>query len=164
MKNNITVSLLPVSRQKLPFFSRGLNKYNKFRKTILYLMLFAAIGIFFSCSAQSRLSSRLTSEWTIEKFEVIEASGGASTVENAGTITFRSNGKGKQSFTTAIAHAGQSVDSEFQWENTAQTVTINATNAEHPKVWIVVNSKQSRQEWYSTDSKGNVQIMHLKKK
>ena len=164
MKNIVAINHVPHGKQTPSLYSLNLNNLKKMRKIFFFLMLFAALVVFSSCTAQSRFSSRLTSEWTIEKFEAREASGGKSTVENAGTITFRSNGKGTQSFTTAIAHAGQSTDADFQWENTANTVTINAANAEHPKVWIVVTSQRGRQEWYSTDSMGNVQVMHLKKK
>ncbi len=117
-----------------------------------------------SCSAQRKLSSRLSAEWTIARFEVREAGGGSTTIDNAGTITFRSNGKGAQSFTTAIAHAGQVVDAEFRWENTTNTVTIRTIDAQYPKVWIVVNSSRGKQEWYSTDGSGNVQVMLLEKK
>jgi len=164
MKNNVAVSQVRLGRQKPPFYMLILNHFKEVRKNYFHLMLLATLLLFSACTAQSRLSSRLTSEWTIEMFEAREASGSATTVENAGTITFHSNGEGTQSFTTAVAHAGQTVDSDFQWENTEQTVTINAANAEHPKVWIVVNSQRSRQEWYSTDSLGNIQVMHLKKK
>jgi hypothetical protein len=117
-----------------------------------------------SCSAQGRLASRISAEWDIEKYESRTATGSSTVVENAGTITFRSNGRGTQSFTTAIAHGGQSADSEFRWENTSRTVSIKSPDAQYPKVWIVVESGRSKQEWYSTDSQGNVQIMHLRKK
>ncbi len=164
MKNMIALSPKNIGRQNPSVNSSNLKKFKQVRKNYFFLMLFATLVIFSSCTAQSRLSSRLTTEWEIEEFEVREADGGATTVENAGTIAFESNGEGTQSFTTAVAHAGESVDSDFQWENTARTITINASNAEHPKVWIVVKSQRGRQEWYSTDSEGGLQIMHLKRK
>jgi len=122
------------------------------------------IIILASCSAQKKLSSRLSAEWTIARFEVRTPGGSNSIIENAGSITFRNNGRGAQSFTTAIAHAGQAVDTEFRWENTANTVTIRTIDAQYPKVWIVVKSSKGKQEWYSTDSSGNVQVMLLEKK
>ncbi|MFN2396291.1 MAG: hypothetical protein ABR597_11450 [Bacteroidales bacterium] len=133
------------------------NKLNTF------IITFSVI-ILASCSAQNQLSSRLTSEWEVARFEVRTPGGSNSIIENAGSITFRSNGRGAQSFTTAIAHAGQAVDTEFRWKNTANTVTIRTIDAEYPKVWIVVNSGKGKQEWYSTDSSGNVQVMLLEKK
>ncbi len=117
-----------------------------------------------SCSAQGRLASRLSAEWDIEKFESRTATGSSTIVENAGTITFMSNGRGNQSFTTAIAHGGLSSGSEFRWENTSKTVTIKSPDAQYPKVWIVVDSGRNKQEWYSTDRQGDVQVMHLRKK
>lgn len=133
------------------------NKLNTFVITSLIIILV-------SCSAQNKLSSRLIAEWDIARFEVRTPDGSNSILENAGRITFRNNGRGTQSFTTAIAHAGQLVDSEFRWENTVNTVTIRTIDAEYPKVWIVVNSSKAKQEWYSTDSSGNVQVMLLEKK
>lgn len=117
-----------------------------------------------SCTAQGRLSSRLTAEWEIEKYESRTADESTTAIENAGSIVFRSNGRGTQSFATAIAHAGETSGSDFTWTNTSQTVSIKSPETEYPKVWIVVESGRNTQKWYSTDSRGNVQIMHLKKK
>jgi hypothetical protein len=129
-------------------------------KITLIILAFALA----SCSAQGRLASRISAEWDIEKFESRTTNGSSTVVENAGTITFRSNGRGMQSFTSAIAHGGLATDSEFRWENTANTVSIKSPDAQYPKVWIIVSSGRSKQEWYSTDSQGNVQIMHLRKR
>jgi len=130
---------------------------------VKFLIIVLAVALT-SCTAAGRLSTRITAEWDIEKYETRNAGGSSTVVENAGTITFRGNGRGTQSFTTAIAHGGQGADSEFRWENTAQTVSIKSPDAQYPKVWIVVESGRNRQEWYSTDSQGNVQIMHLRKR
>lgn len=164
MKNYILGKQAHSSSQKSPLNPLHIFNSRILGKNYIYLMLIASIALFSACSAQSRLSTRLTDEWTIEKFEVREVDKEPITTDNAGTITFHSNGEGIQSFTTAIASGGQSADSEFQWKNTARTVTINASNAEYPKVWIVVKSQTGTQEWYSTDSMGNVQIMYLRKK
>ena len=129
-------------------------------KITLIILAFALA----SCTAQGRLASRISAEWDIEKYESRTANGSSTIVENAGTITFMSNGRGNQSFTTAIAHGGQSSESEFRWENTAKTVSIISQDAQYPRVWIVVESGRSKQEWYSTDGQGNVQVMHLRKK
>ncbi|MBW6478931.1 MAG: hypothetical protein K0B37_05830 [Bacteroidales bacterium] len=129
-------------------------------KITLIILAFALA----SCTAQGRFASRISAEWDIEKYESRTVSGSSTVVENAGTITFRSNGRGIQSFTTAVAHGGQAADSEFRWENTEKTVSIMSPDAQFPKVWIVVESGRSKQEWYSTDGQGNVQIMHLRKK
>lgn len=117
-----------------------------------------------SCSAQNRLASRISAEWDIEKYEVRTTNGSSTSIENAGSIIFHSNGRGTQTFTTAVAHSGQVSDSEFRWENTEATVSIKSRDAQYPKVWIVVDSGSSKQKWYSTDDQGNVQVMHLKKK
>lgn len=154
-----------INTQKLIHIYFTLNLINKQMKNKLntFVIIFFVI-IMASCSAQNRLASRLSEEWTVARFEVRTSGGSNSIIENAGSITFRNNGRGTQSFTTAIAHAGQLVDSEFRWENTANTVTIRTIDAEYPKVWIVVNSSKTKQEWYSADNSGNVQVMLLEKK
>jgi hypothetical protein len=127
--------------------------------------IIAVIAILFaSCTAQSRLATRISAEWEIEKYENRTAGGSISSIENAGTIIFNNNGRGTQAFTTAIAHGGQSSGSDFRWTNTANTVSITSQEAQFPKVWIIVESGRSKQKWFSTDSEGNVQVMDLKKK
>ncbi len=133
-------------------------------KRKIYLPVVALLIIFAACSPQSRLSSRLTAEWNVVKFESRSPDGSSSTIENAGTLIFRSGGQGTQSFTSAIAFAGEEVANEFEWKNTERTLSIKAKDAEVPKVWIVVKSQRTKQEWYSTDSSGNVQVMHIEKK
>lgn len=133
------------------------------KKIIRLLIVALAIVMLASCSSQQMLSSQLKTEWNIEKFESRDADGGTTTIENAGSIIFRNDEEGIQSFNSAIIHGGAAAEQEFTWENTANTVTIKSKEVEAPKVWIVVNSKRTEQEWYSTDSQGNVQVMHLKK-
>ena len=130
---------------------------------IKIIMIVFALALV-SCSAQSKFASKITAEWDIEKYEVRTTNGSSTSIENAGSITFRSNGRGTQTFTTAVAHEGQVSDSEFRWENTEATVSIKTQDAQYPKVWIVVHSGSTKQRWYSSDEQGNVQVMHLKKK
>ncbi len=129
----------------------------------LWIIVVAALFLTF-CSLQGRLESKLTNEWRIERFEQREAGEETVVIENAGTITLSSGGRGSQSFTTAIVHAGSSAASDFTWKNSERAVTIKTEDAEYPKVWIVVEPGRTKQLWYSTDSKGNLQIMELKKK
>ncbi|TVQ15625.1 MAG: hypothetical protein EA361_05485 [Bacteroidetes bacterium] len=132
------------------------------RKAFLPLVILLVFII--GCTQQSRLSSRLSAEWNIAKFEARTFEGSTSSIENAGTLVLRSNGRGTQSFTSSIAHAGDQASTDFEWNNTDRTVSIMAQGASVPKIWIVVDSSRSKQLWYSTDSSGNVQIMHLEKK
>jgi hypothetical protein len=134
-------------------------------KRKINIVIFSLVALFLaSCSAQSRLASRIGGEWEIEKYENRTAGGSTSSIENAGTIIFNSNGRGTQAFTTAIAHGGQSSGSDFRWTNTVNTVSITSQESQYPKVWIIVESGRNKQRWFSTDSEGNVQVMNLKKK
>lgn len=133
-------------------------------KRTAFLPIVILLVLITGCTQQSRLTSRLSAEWNIAKFEARTFEGSTSSTENAGTLILRSNGKGTQSFTSSIAHAGEQADTDFEWNNRDNTVSIMAEGASVPKIWIVVDSRRSKQLWYSTDSSGNVQIMHLEKK
>ncbi len=133
-------------------------------KTVRKVFFLALPLLLFSCSAQQMLTSRLTGEWTIEKFEVRNADGSTSSMENAGTITFMENGRGTQSFSSTIAHLDAENTGDFRWTNTSETVSITGENASHPKAWIIMSSKRNTQHWRSTDGQGNIQIMKLRKK
>ena len=133
-------------------------------KVLTKLVMAISILALASCSAQRQLTSRLTGEWEIEKYEVRRADGGSTTLENAGNIQFRGNGRGTQTFTSAIAQMDAVTTGDFRWSNDAQTVYITGERAAHRKAWIIVESKRNSQHWRSTDSEGNLQIMHLRKK
>ncbi len=131
----------------------------------LRMVLFLVLPLFlFSCSAQLKLASRLSGEWAIEEFEVINADGSTSRMENAGTITFMANGRGTQTFSSTIAHLDAVNTGDFRWTNTSETVSITGKDSSYPKAWIIMSSKRNTQHWRSTDGQGNVQVMKLRKK
>ena len=133
-------------------------------KTIVkILLLLITLGLS-SCSAQRQLASRLEGEWLIEEYEVLFANGSETRMENAGTIVFFSNGRGQQTFTSAITQVDASNTGDFRWDNTANVVFIWGQQAQFRKAWIIVNSSRNNQLWRSTDTEGNVQSMELTRK
>jgi len=126
-------------------------------------LLIAAVGMV-SCSAQRQLASRLTGEWLIEEYEVLLANGSETKMENAGTIIFNRNGRGQQTFTSAITQIDATNTGDFRWDNTADVVFIWGSGAQFRKAWIIVNSSRNKQLWRSTDAEGNVQTMKLVRK
>lgn len=133
-------------------------------KTFSRLLLVITSLTMISCSAQRQVASRITGDWTIEEYIVLLANGTETKMENAGTITFLRNGRGQQTFSTAITHIDATSNGEFRWDNTAHVVFIWGTAVQYRKAWIIVNSSRSKQVWRSTDSEGNVQSMHLKRR
>jgi hypothetical protein len=133
-------------------------------KTITRIILLVATLAMVSCSAARQLASRLEGEWMIEEYEVYFANNTETKMENAGTIIFYRNGRGQQTFTSAITQIDATNTGDFRWDNTADVVFIWGQGAMFRKSWIIVNSSRNSQLWRSTDNEGNVQTMKLKRK
>lgn len=133
-------------------------------KTSIKIILLVTTFVMVSCSAARQLASRIEGEWEIEKYEVLLANGNETKMENAGTIIFYRNGRGQQTFTSAITQLVATNTGDFRWDNTGDVVFIWGQGALYRKAWIVVDSSRNKQVWRSTDSEGNVQAMTLKKK
>jgi len=134
------------------------------KRNLFTLILLTGFIILSSCSAQRQLTSKMVGDWNIDKYEIRSPGGERAVIENAGTINFSGGSQGSQTFTTAIIHAGSDAQKEFTWENTTRTISIKSASSEYPKNWIVVKDGKRKQQWYSTDDTGNVQVMHLSKK
>lgn len=133
-------------------------------KASLQFLAIIALIAFSSCSAQRQLSNRIEGEWAIERYHVLQTNGSESTLENVGTIIFNSNGRGTQTFTSAISQIDSDNTGEFRWDNTVDAVFITGQNASNRKAWLIIESSRNSQKWGSTDSEGTVQIMQLRKK
>ncbi len=133
-------------------------------KTLIKLFSFTMLLVLVSCSSQRQMASRLEGEWVIDSYKTMMNNGSNTTLENAGTIVFHSNGRGSQTFTNAIAQIDAENTGDFQWENESGIVFITGDNANYRKAWIVMNSSRNSQHWRSTDDRGNVQIMLLERK
>lgn len=132
-------------------------------KTTSRIILLVATLVMVSCSAARQLASRIEGEWVIEKYEVLLANGNETKMENAGTIIFYRNGRGQQTFTSAITQLDATNTGDFRWDNTGEVIFIWGQGAQFRKAWIVVESSRNKQVWRSTDTEGNVQAMTLRK-
>ncbi|MBW6499509.1 MAG: hypothetical protein K0B09_14060 [Bacteroidales bacterium] len=133
-------------------------------KTTTKIILLVATLAMVSCTAARQLASRIEGEWVIEEYEVLFANGSETKMENAGTIIFYRNGRGQQTFTSAITQLDASNTGDFRWDNTGEVIFIWGQGAQFRKAWIVVDSTRNKQVWRSTDNEGNVQAMTLRKK
>ncbi len=133
-------------------------------KTATKVVLLIATLAMVSCSAARQMASRIEGEWVIEEYEVLLANGNETKMENAGTIIFYRNGRGQQTFTSAITQLDATNTGDFRWDNTGEVIFIWGQGAQFRKAWIVVESSRNKQVWRSTDTEGNVQAMTLRKK
>lgn len=126
-----------------------------------YLMLVLLLP---SCTLQSQMTSQLSGEWVIESYELLQANGVESRQSNVGTIFFERNGQGSQSFSSNIEQANAGKPGEFHWQAGTRTVFIKGNDSDTRKAWFITNSTRSTQHWRTTDDKGNVEVMILRKK
>ena len=129
------------------------------------LLIIASSVIFVACSAQKKLAGQVSGEWVIEYYENKKPDENSATMTNIGSITFHKDGSGSKSISYSIMGSDYVDSKSFQWNNTDNTVTITGHDESMiSKSWIVLKSSSKSQDWRSTDSQGNVQIMKLRKK
>lgn len=129
------------------------------------LLIIASSVIFVACSAQKKLAGQVSGEWVIEYYENKKPDESSATMTNIGSITFHKDGSGSKSISYSIMGSDYVDSKSFQWNNTDNTVTITGHDESMiSKSWIVLKSSSKSQDWRSTDSQGNVQIMKLRKK
>jgi hypothetical protein len=51
----------------------------------------------------------------------------------------------------------------FKWTATDQYVTIESSNSDFDKTWIIFKNKAKFQQWKSTDGKNQIQVLELVK-
>lgn len=130
-------------------------------RTPLTCLIVVFMAFFFSSCAH-----KLVGTWQVEKYETISnAEQNQVTVNNIGTMTFQSNGKGKKDLKFSVMGVEQTDNAEFEWSATEKLVTIksNNQNSEFSKAWILVSNKRGYQKWEATDGAGKAQFIELKK-
>jgi hypothetical protein len=129
-------------------------------------ILVSTLLLLSSCSLirQRQLSSRLTADWHIEQYEILNDDGRKVVIDDAGTIELNSDGRGRQTFQSSFVPIGQLSDNQFTWDIAERAVFIRTRRNQPRKVWIIVESSRTFQTWYSSDDEGNVQILKLRRK
>lgn len=129
------------------------------RKQLMYIASVLIALSFSSCG------HKLVGTWQVEKYEVITAEQSQVSLSNIGTMTFRSNGKGKKDLKFSVMGVEQVDDAEFEWSATDRVVNIKSNNqsSEFSKSWILVSNKRGYQKWEATNGAGEAQFIELKK-
>jgi hypothetical protein len=137
-------------------------------KTNIHIPLMLLIAVLLSSCAplgqQRGMASRdTTDEWQVYRYENRQAYGQNVVIDNAGTIRFNADGTGSQNFMTNAGLGDRQSDTRFTWTKDGQIVYIRTSDFNPTKAWIIVQGGARSQRWYSTDSQGNVQVMHLRR-
>ncbi len=130
-------------------------------RTPLTCLIVVFMAFFFSSCAH-----KLVGTWQVEKYETISnAEQNQVTVNNIGTMTFQSNGKGKKDLKFSVMGVEQVDDAEFEWSANDRVVNIKSNNqsSEFSKSWILVNNQRGYQKWQSTNGAGEAQFIELRK-
>lgn len=116
-----------------------------------------------SCSVANQLNRRLQGSWNIVSYNEQHVGEQEVAAANIGTMTFNDDDSGTKKITYRILNNQITDNSRFSWSNTAKTVTVEGENSPFTKTWIILKNKPKTQVWKSTDGKGNVQSITLKK-
>lgn len=128
---------------------------------------FFLIGCFLqtllSCSPSSKLAHRLNGDWNIAAYKETNLNGHNMSATNIGTMHFYKDGTGEKRINYSILQNNYSNQKTFTWSNTATAVTLHGDSSVFAKTWIVIANKRRFQNWKTTDGRGNVREMILKK-
>ena len=108
-------------------------------------------------------SHKLVGEWTVSKYQTTKPGEQEITLNNIGTMTFKSNNKGEKNLDYTVLGLTKKDNVPFTWEATEKYVTILSENSDFAKTWIILESKGSSQKWKSTNGENEVQTIELTK-
>ena len=126
----------------------------KFTFLLLTAMMVLTLGT--SCSKEKQLAKRLEGTWAIDKWDgtITPTGGGIATpftFTNVGTMTFKEDGTGSYSITTA----GTTQNGTINWTNTSTTVTITESG-EPTKIYTVITNEKEKQVWTTSYNDANL--------
>ena len=125
--------------------------------TKITTLLFATLFI-------SSCSHRMVGTWTVSQFETATPGKQTISLNNVGTMEFKSNGTGSKNLNYSVLGVQRNDDLPFKWEwNDGKYVIIESDGSEFSKIWIIMENKRKLQKWKSTDGANNVQVLELKK-
>lgn len=124
-------------------------------KKLITLLFITAL--FTSCS------HKLVGEWTVNKYQTTQPGEQEITLNNIGTMTFKSNNEGEKNLDYTVLGLTKKDNIPFTWEATEKYVTIISENSDFAKTWIILESKGNSQIWKSTNGENEVQTIELSK-
>jgi hypothetical protein len=129
----------------------------------IFMIAAIAIIVAVSCNPVRRTTNMLVGDWQITNFEEQVGVNQGVVATNVGTITLNEDRTGKRMFSYSIMGLSTNDTTNFRWTNTENSILIDATQADHAKLWIIKELKRNSQVWITTDGKASMQTMTLKK-
>jgi hypothetical protein len=154
---------------KSVIFVFGINAFcSKLIKHLIFYPMkisqFSSIGfLLISVVFFSACSHRLTGTWTVSKYETETVGQQGLVLQNIGTMDFKGNGSGEKNLKYTIFGMERNDNMPFKWTATDQYVTIESSNSDFDKTWIIFKNKAKFQQWKSTDGKNQIQVLELVK-
>ncbi len=125
-----------------------------------YALLFSSFLFIISCT----LERNIIGTWKIESYSEESGDGSNANAKNIGTINLEKNGTGSNDLSYRILGNERTEETDFTYNVTDENITIKTDGeSDLAKSWIIIESKRNFQKWKSTDGKGNVQTLILKK-
>ncbi len=124
---------------------------------LLHLLSITAVFLLSSCA------HRLVGTWTVQKYEDISPGGKGTSVQNAGSISFDTDGTGQKEMNYTVLGVEKDDSTPFKWSATENYITIESEDSDISKTWIYLENKGKSQKWKSTDGKNQVQTLELVK-
>ena len=127
-------------------------------KTLQITTLAAVICLTTSCS------KRLVGTWNVQRFETLTPGQQGVSLQNIGTLKFKSNGSGEKNLSYNALGKTEEDKTPFKWSWVEDKyVSINSEGSELAKTWIIMENKRHYQKWKSTDGSNRIQVIELKK-
>lgn len=124
------------------------------------LLLSSFLLVILSCT----LERKLVGTWQIESYSEESGDGSNANAKNIGTIHLDKDGIGSNDLSYRILGIERTEKTDFTYNVNDENITIKTEGeSDLPKSWIIIESKRNFQKWKSTDGKGNVQTLILKK-
>lgn len=121
-------------------------------------VLFAACILFLTAC-----SERLTGTWTVQRYEIVVPGQQTLSFTNIGTMTFKDDHTGTRSVHYSVLGQQRDDTSGFSWSYDNTYVTIQSNDSDFAKTWVIKDDNKNLQRWQSTNGRGQVQLLELKR-
>jgi hypothetical protein len=125
-------------------------------KTIFKITLFILLGL-----SLNSCSERIVGTWKIQKYETIKPEQEPVSLNNIGTITFRSNGNGVNNISYTLFGLTKEDKLFFTWRIVKDNVTIVSEGSEFAKTWVIIDYQKDFQKWKSINTNNQVETLEL---
>jgi deferrochelatase/peroxidase EfeB len=124
---------------------------------------FSVLTVVLVCLFLSACSDRLTGTWKVQKYETVIPGEQTVTLSNIGTMTFNKDFSGVKDIHYNVFGEQRNDSGAFVWSHSDAYVTIKANDSNFSKTWLVKEDGKKMQRWQSTDGRGQIQTLELRR-